>query len=40
MGIKVDFDGLSDRLTTYRDHEARLQHAATECKLAREVAHV
>ena len=39
-GHKVDFANLSDRLTTYRDHEARLLHAATECKLAREVAHV
>jgi ferredoxin--NADP+ reductase len=33
----VDFDGLSDRLTSYRKEEAA-RHAATECKLGREVA--
>ncbi|WP_279384465.1 iron-sulfur cluster-binding protein [Geotalea toluenoxydans] len=35
-GHKVDFAGLSDRLTTYRDHET---HAANECRLTREVVH-
>ena len=33
----VDFDGLSDRLTSYRKEEAT-RHAATDCKLAKEVA--
>ncbi|OGU11294.1 MAG: ferredoxin-NADP reductase [Geobacteraceae bacterium GWC2_58_44] len=33
----VDFDGLSDRLTSYKKEEA-LRHAATECKIGREVA--
>lgn len=35
-GHKVDFAGLSDRLTTYRDHET---HTANECRLTREVVH-
>ncbi|HJV33897.1 sulfide/dihydroorotate dehydrogenase-like FAD/NAD-binding protein [Geomonas sp.] len=33
----VDFDGLTDRLTSYRDEEA-LRHAPHDCKLAKEVA--
>ncbi|HBA89628.1 MAG TPA: sulfide/dihydroorotate dehydrogenase-like FAD/NAD-binding protein [Geobacter sp.] len=33
----VDFDGLSDRLTSYRKEEA-VRHAATDCKLVKEVA--
>ncbi|WP_026842200.1 sulfide/dihydroorotate dehydrogenase-like FAD/NAD-binding protein [Citrifermentans bremense] len=33
----VDFDGLSDRLTSYRKEEAQ-RHAATDCKIAKEVA--
>ena len=33
----VDFDGLSDRLTSYRKEEA-VRHAATECKIGKEVA--
>jgi len=33
----VDFDGLSDRLTSYRKEEAA-RHAETDCKLGREVA--
>ncbi|MBU5611848.1 sulfide/dihydroorotate dehydrogenase-like FAD/NAD-binding protein [Geomonas azotofigens] len=33
----VDFDGLSDRLTSYRKEEAA-RHAAEGCKLAKEVA--
>jgi ferredoxin/flavodoxin---NADP+ reductase len=33
----VDFDGLSDRLTSYRKEEAQ-SHAAAECKIGREVA--
>jgi len=32
----VDFDGLSDRLTSYRKEEAA-RHAATECRIAKEV---
>jgi ferredoxin/flavodoxin---NADP+ reductase len=32
----VDFDGLSDRLTSYRKEEAA-RHAATECKIGKEV---
>jgi ferredoxin/flavodoxin---NADP+ reductase len=39
-GHLVDFAGLSDRLTTYRDHEATLLHMATECRLTAGVAHV
>ncbi|ABQ26591.1 sulfide/dihydroorotate dehydrogenase-like FAD/NAD-binding protein [Geotalea uraniireducens] len=39
-GHLVDFAGLSDRLTTYRDQEAALCHAANECKLTTGVAHV
>jgi ferredoxin--NADP+ reductase len=38
-GHLVDFAGLSDRLTTYRDHEATLLHMATECRLTAGVAH-
>jgi ferredoxin/flavodoxin---NADP+ reductase len=33
----VDFNGLSDRLTSYRKEEA-VSHAANECKIGREVA--
>ena len=33
----VDFDGLSDRLTSYRKEEAE-RHAATDCKIGREVS--
>jgi ferredoxin--NADP+ reductase len=39
-GHLVDFAGLSDRLTTYRDHEATLLHMATACRLTEGVAHV
>ncbi len=39
-GHRVDFAGLTDRLTTYRDHEAALRHAATECKLVTGVSNV
>jgi len=39
-GHLVDFAGLSDRLTTYRDHEATLLHMATACRLTAGVAHV
>jgi len=35
-GHQVDFDGLSDRLTTYRDFEEQARHAATECRLTLE----
>ncbi|AJE02742.1 sulfide/dihydroorotate dehydrogenase-like FAD/NAD-binding protein [Geobacter pickeringii] len=37
-GHLVDFAGLSDRLTTYRSFEEQARHAATECRLAKEVA--
>jgi ferredoxin--NADP+ reductase len=37
-GHKVDFAGLSDRLTTYRDFEEKARHAAEECRLLQEVA--
>jgi len=33
----VDFDGLSERLTSYRKEEA-VRHAATDCKIGKEVA--
>ncbi len=33
----VDFDGLSDRLTSYRKEEA-VRHAVTDCKIGKEVA--
>jgi ferredoxin--NADP+ reductase len=33
----VDFNGLSDRLTSYRKEEA-VRHSATECRIGREVA--
>jgi ferredoxin--NADP+ reductase len=36
-GHLVDFAGLSDRLTTYRDQEASLLHSATDCLINREV---
>ncbi len=36
-GHLVDFDGLSDRLTTYRSFEEQARHAASECKLALDV---
>ncbi|HWI41300.1 MAG TPA: sulfide/dihydroorotate dehydrogenase-like FAD/NAD-binding protein [Verrucomicrobiae bacterium] len=36
-GHLVDFTGLADRLTTYREHESRARHAA-ECRLHKEVA--
>ncbi|MDO9309524.1 MAG: NADPH-dependent glutamate synthase [Deltaproteobacteria bacterium] len=36
-GHLVDFDGLSDRLTTYRGFEEQARHAASECKLALDV---
>jgi NAD(P)H-flavin reductase len=39
-GHLVDFAGLSDRLTTYRDHESQRHHQATACKLTTGVAHV
>ena len=32
-GHLVDFDGLADRLTTYRSFEEQARHAATECRL-------
>ncbi len=32
-GHLVDFAGLADRLTTYRDQEAAILHRATECRL-------
>jgi ferredoxin--NADP+ reductase len=35
-GHEVDFTGLSDRLTTYRDHET---HAANGCRLTGELSH-
>ena len=35
-GHQVDFDGLSDRLTTYRGFEEQARHAATECRLTLE----
>jgi ferredoxin--NADP+ reductase len=38
-GHQVDFASLSDRLTTYRDQEAALRHAATACKAAAEASH-
>ncbi len=35
----VDFDGLGDRLTSYRQNEAEaVRHAAEDCKLAKEAA--
>jgi len=37
-GHQVDFDGLSDRLTTYRDFEEQARHAAGECRLTLDVA--
>lgn len=37
-GHQVDFDGLSDRLTTYRDFEEHARHAAGECRLTLDVA--
>jgi ferredoxin--NADP+ reductase len=38
-GHLVDFAGLSDRLTTYRDQEAAsLLHSATDCLINREVS--
>ena len=38
-GHLVDFDGLSDRLTSYRKEEAvTLDHTAAECKIGRGVA--
>ena len=36
-GHLVDFDGLSDRLTTYRGFEEQARHTASECKLAQDV---
>ncbi len=36
-GHLVDFALLMDRLTTYREQEAALLHAATECTLTREI---
>lgn len=38
-GHLVDFAGLSDRLTTYRDQEAAQRHAATACKGTTEASH-
>ena len=35
-GHLVDFAGLSDRLTTYRDQEASHLHSATDCLISRE----
>src|SRR5512133_3347423 len=32
-GHQVDFDGLADRLTTYRSFEEQARHAANECRL-------
>ncbi len=37
-GHLVDFAGLSDRLTTYRDQEALLRHRSTDCLLTSEVS--
>ncbi len=37
-GHLVDFNGLSDRLTTYRNSEEHARHAASGCKLALDVA--
>lgn len=37
-GHQVDFNGLTDRLTTYRDFEEQARHAAGECRLALDVA--
>jgi len=37
-GHKVDFAGLSDRLTTYRSFEEQARCAAEECRLLKEVA--
>ncbi len=36
-GHLVDFAGLADRLTTYRQQEAALLHEAEECRLRKEV---
>jgi ferredoxin--NADP+ reductase len=38
-GHLVDFASLSDRLTTYRDQETALRHAATACKATTEASH-
>ena len=38
-GHQVDFASLSDRLTTYRDQETALRHAATACKAAAGASH-
>jgi ferredoxin--NADP+ reductase len=38
-GHLVDFAGLSDRLTTYRDQETALRHVATACKIKSEEVH-
>jgi ferredoxin--NADP+ reductase len=37
-GHLVDFASLSDRLTTYRDQETALRHAATACKATTEAS--
>ncbi|MHB8122942.1 MAG: NADPH-dependent glutamate synthase [Desulfuromonadaceae bacterium] len=37
-GHQVDFAGLTDRLTTYRDFEEQARHAAGECRLTLDVA--
>jgi len=37
-GHRVDFAGLSDRLTTYRGFEEKARCAADECRLVKEVA--
>lgn len=37
-GHLVDFEGLSDRLTTYRSFEEQARHAASECRLTLDVA--
>ncbi len=36
-GHQVDFDGLTDRLTTYRGFEEQARHAASECRLTMDV---
>ncbi len=33
-GHLVDFSGLADRLTIYRDQEAAILHRASDCRLA------
>jgi ferredoxin--NADP+ reductase len=37
-GHLVDFTGLSERLTTYRDQEEAMRHRSTECLLTSEVS--